>query len=96
MFTQSDPEVITATLAPAGFEKITVVPAEVSMSLGATVDDAVQYVSETGVGRAMLDTIPTDQQTAALDAVGRVLSAYADSTGVHLSGAVLLTTAIRP
>jgi len=95
MFAQSDPAVIARTLAGSGFAAIAVEPVTVSLALGGDVDDAVDYLAATGVGRALLDTIPAADRPAALDAVGGVLADDVDDTGVHLDAAVWITTASR-
>jgi ubiquinone/menaquinone biosynthesis C-methylase UbiE len=94
MFSQSEPKAIRATLEQAGFAKVTVAPSEMRLLVGRTVDEALRYVTGTGIGRAVLATIAPEEQTAALDAVTDVLSEHADSSGVHLPGAILITTAV--
>jgi len=95
MFSQSDAHAIAATLEPAGFADIDTVPAEVRLTVGATTAEAVEYLAATAIGRAVLATIPTEQQSTAIEAAARALADHADATGVHLDGAILITTAIK-
>jgi SAM-dependent methyltransferase len=96
MFGQSDPDAVTATLRAAGLGAITVEPAEVTFTIGQTIDDAVQYVTETGLSRALLETIPEGAaRAAALADVRDSLVAHHDPSGVHLAGGIWLVTATR-
>ncbi len=96
MFAQSDPDTIHAFLTGAGFVDIEVRPVTVPLHLGADVDSATSHLAGTGVGRAVLATIPENQHPAALDAVRESLAEHLDHDGVHLDGAILLTTATVP
>ncbi len=93
MFAQSDPDTINTVLAGAGFVDIDIRPIAVPLDLGADVDAATAHLADTGVGRAALATIPTDQHLAALDAVREALGDHLDNDGVHLDGAIFLSTA---
>lgn len=95
MFAQSDPAVIASTLAGSGFAAIAVEPVKVSLALGPDVDEAVDYLAATGVGRTVLETIPAADRPAALDAVRGVLADHVDDTGVHLDAALWITAATR-
>ncbi len=95
MFAQSDPDRITQILTAAGFGDIQVQPLSVSFHLGDDTDAATTYLASSGVGRAVLATIPDDRQPAALDAVRAVLTSYQSDDGVRLDGAILLTSARR-
>lgn len=96
MFAQSDPAVITATLAAAGCTDITVQPVEVMLRLGDDARDATEHLAEMGTGRAVLATIAEHDRAEALAAVTAVLADHAGPDGVRLPGGILLTTAIRP
>jgi SAM-dependent methyltransferase len=93
MFGQSDPDTVTTTLRAAGFNNIELTPALLPMVLGTDVDDATDYLARSGIGRAVLDTIPGDQRPAALDAVRASLADHVASDGVRLDGAIWITTA---
>lgn len=96
MFAQSDPDTINIVLTGAGFIDIDIRPIAVPLHLGADVDAATAHLADTGVGRAVLDTIPTDQHSAALDAVREALGDHLGDDGVHLDGAIFVSTATTP
>lgn len=93
MFAQSDPDTVDAVLTQAGFVDIGIRSVAVPLHLGADVNGATAHLADTGVGRAVLATIPADQHPTALDAVRQALADHLDDEGVHLDGAILLTTA---
>jgi ubiquinone/menaquinone biosynthesis C-methylase UbiE len=96
MFAQSEPDAVVSTLAAAGLRDAAVQPVRVTFTLGATVDEAVEYLSDSGPGRALLDTIPAGAaRTAALADVHAVLRDRASGSGVRLDGAIWLVTAAR-
>ena len=96
MFAQSDPDVVTATLRAAGFSDITIEAADVTFTIGQTIDEAMRYVAETGPGRALLDTIPEGPaRDAALADVRDSLAGHHDPSGVRLEGGIWLITATR-
>jgi SAM-dependent methyltransferase len=95
MFAQSDPDTVTATLRAAGFDKIEMTPATVTLLLGDDVEDATDYLATSGVGRAVLETVPAEKRVAAISAVGEVLAAHAGAGGVCLDGAIWIVTAAR-
>jgi SAM-dependent methyltransferase len=93
MFAQSDPAVLTGLLQAAGFTDIDVRAVTVPLHLGANEDEAAAYLASTSMGRAVLVTVPGDQQEAALDAVREALTPHLTSDGIVLSGGVLVSTA---
>jgi len=93
MFGQSDPDIVTATLGAAGLRKIELTPATVPLYLGDDVEDATDYLASSGVGRAVLDTVPDENRAAAIDAVRGVLAAHSGAEGVCLDGAIWIVTA---
>jgi hypothetical protein len=96
MFAQSDPAVVTATLGAAGFGDITIDAAEVTFTLGQTIDEAVEHLADSGPGRALLETIaegPTRE--AAIADVRNVLADHHDQSGVRLGGGIWLISATR-
>jgi ubiquinone/menaquinone biosynthesis C-methylase UbiE len=95
MFAQSDPDTVTATLRAAGFDKIELTPVTVTLFLGDDVDDATDYLATSGVGRAVLETVPAEKREAAISAVGEVLAAHAGAGSVCLDGAIWIDTAAR-
>jgi SAM-dependent methyltransferase len=63
MFAQSDPATIEDQLVAAGFADVAVIPTGVPLNLGRSVNDAVDYLADSGPGRAILDTIPRADTT---------------------------------
>lgn len=96
MFALSEPAVVTRILEQAGFASIDVTPVVVPMRLGDDAAEAAVHLADSGSGRAVLDTIPADQQPAAIQAVADLLATFADDSGVSLNGAILVTTASAP
>ena len=96
MFAQSDPAIVTEVLSAAGFGDIHVDPAEVTFTLGHTLDEAIDYLADAGPGRALLQSIP---EGAARDgAIADVRGALVDHhhpDGVQLHGGIWLINAIR-
>ena len=86
---------VKGILARSGFTDIDVQAATVPLRLGADPDEATAHLADTGVGRAVLATIPDADHTAAVDAVRAVLAAHRGADGVQLDGATLLTSATR-
>jgi ubiquinone/menaquinone biosynthesis C-methylase UbiE len=95
MFAQSDPEAVTTTLAGAGYTDVVLAAVTALLTLGHDPADATDYLANSGTGRAVLATIPADQQPAALDAVRAVLADHAGADGVHLDAAIWIVTATR-
>ena len=96
MFAQSDPGVVTDVLAAAGWHAITVEPVTVSLRLGGDAVEAAGYLADTGIARAVLDTIAEDDRDAALAAVTETLAAHAAADGVRLDAGInLLSATVR-
>jgi hypothetical protein len=73
-----------------------VTPVAVVLNLGADPAEATGYLAATGIGRAVLDTVPELDRPAALDAVRSALTEHQTLRGVELGAAVLLTSATHP
>jgi SAM-dependent methyltransferase len=93
MFAQSDAAAVTATLRTAGYRDVELEPVTVTLTLGANAEDATDVLASSGVGRAVLDTVPDPQRPAALDAVRATLADLADADGVRLAAAVWIVQA---
>ena len=96
MFAQSDPAVVQAVLAAAGLEDVDLAAVAVSLRLGADPADAVDYLTDSGVGRAVLDTVSPEDRPRALEAVEATLADYTTSGGVQLGAAIWIITARTP
>jgi SAM-dependent methyltransferase len=95
MFAQSDPPAIITLLRIAGLTTVDVTPVAVVMPLGADPGEAVDYLAGTGIGRAVLDTVPDADKPAALEAVRSVLAQHQTPRGVELDAAIWITSATR-
>ena len=94
MFAQSDPAAVTSTLSAAGFERITVDPVDVTFDVGASVDEALVYVIDSGVMRGLLEAVAEGpDRDATLANLRQSLERHHDGAGVKLDGAVWLIQA---
>lgn len=93
MFAQADPDRVRAVLAAAGWTGIDVTPVHLERRLGNDASDALDYLTGTGVARAVLDTIDPAERSQALDDVVDVLADYEGADGVRLGCGVNLITA---
>lgn len=89
MFAQSDPDRVTATLDSVGFTNIGLDATEVTFTLGQTLDEAVDYLADSGLGRALLEAIPEGAaRDAAVANVRDVLADHEFDSGVELGDAI--------
>jgi len=95
MFAQSDPTTIADVLEQAGMRDIDIGSVTITLPLGEDPQQATDYLAETGIGRAILDTIPRPNRPGALAAVAEALDDHADHNGVRLNAAIWITTAMR-
>jgi SAM-dependent methyltransferase len=96
MFSQSDPDVVTATLQEAGYTDVRVEPVSVSLPLGDDPAEAANHLADTGVGRTVLGAVGEAQRPEALAAVRAALADHAGPDGVRLGAGVWITTAVAP
>jgi SAM-dependent methyltransferase len=96
-FAQSDPDVITSTLAAAGFVDLMIEGVQLQLDCGPTADAALEFFAQSGSGRRVLGSIPAGPQREAARA--DVRNAFAErcdpNGGVRLGGAIWLVTAQR-
>jgi ubiquinone/menaquinone biosynthesis C-methylase UbiE len=95
MFAQSDPATVTQVLAAAGWHDVIVDPVTVRLRLGGDAADATDYLADTGIARAVLDTIATAERDEAIAAVTDALEAHADAEGVRLDAGINLVRASK-
>ena len=97
MFALADPDGVTALLEGAGFEEIMVSPFDTQMLVGGggTVDETVEYLLSTGIGKAMFEGAEPAAAQAGLEAVKAVLAEHHDGNGVRLGAGTWLVTAHR-
>jgi SAM-dependent methyltransferase len=94
-FSLADPDRIDEVLTQAGFEQVTTTPLEAQMPLGESADDAVEFLSGTGLARGLLESVEPAVAHRALDAVRDALRRYEAPDGLHLGGAAWLVIARR-
>jgi len=88
--------VVDAILRAAGWHDVTIDPVDVELRLGADAPEAADYVTSTGIARAVLDTLDDADRARAVDAVTEALLPRESADGVHLSGGVLVVRATGP
>lgn len=93
MFAQSEPAVIGEVLRSSGFAEVEVRALRVPLHLGDSPADAADHLANTGLGHAVLATIPERLQAKAVEDVREVLAEHQTSAGVELPGGILLTRA---
>ena len=93
MFAQADPIAVTEVLAAAGWRDVIVDPVTVSLRLGSDAADATDYLADTGIARAVLDTVDPADRDEAIAAVTEALDAHADASGVRLDAGINLIRA---
>jgi SAM-dependent methyltransferase len=94
-FSLADPGRITEVLMSAGFDEPTTTAVEATLRLGDDADDAVAFLSDTGMARGLLDPVEPAIAARALDAVRAALRPYERPDGVTLRGAAWLVTTRR-
>jgi len=92
MFAQADPDLLRSTLTRAGWTAVDSRAVTVALRLGDDPADATDYLADSGVGRAVLDTIPATDKPAALQAVTDALAPHTTNDGVYLDAAIWITT----
>ena len=96
MFAQSDPRVIAAVLSQSGFSDVRCEPVEVTFTLGRTVEAALDYLADSGPGRALINSIPLGPKLdVAMSETRIALEPHVDASGVRLGGGIWITTATR-
>lgn len=81
-------------LSAGSFDRITARPFDCDMTLGGTLDDAVQHIQDFGPVSRMLNEATSAQKEAAVAALRDALKPYAARTPVTLGGAVWIVTAL--
>jgi SAM-dependent methyltransferase len=95
MFSLAEPDHVHELLQSAGFVDIEVAPFEVPMLVagGASLDETLQFLLATGIGRALLADAAPEAAARAVDAARQALAAHHDGVGVRLGAATWVVTA---
>lgn len=96
MFAQSDPDAIQSVLSIAGFGRCDTRPEDVRLCPGPTPREVADYVSSSGVGRAVLETVPDHRREEARAAVEAALAERSGPDGVVLGAALWVTSTTVP
>ncbi len=92
-FFLADPDRIYAVLVAAGFQSIDIAPVEVALALGASVEDAVGFLAQTGMGRTLLADVDDETRLRALEAMANALTVHMGDGGVELGSRAWLVSA---
>src|SRR6266508_496165 len=65
MFAQSDPGIVQDVITASGFHTVDIQAATVALRLGSDAEEATAHLADTGIGRAVLATIPGDDRASA-------------------------------
>jgi len=98
MFALADPVRIRSLLTDAGFIKLVIEPLaeEILLGGGGSLVDAVEFLREGGMGRAVLAGADEATKDRAVAAVSDALAPYVTAEGVRIGTAARLVTARRP
>ena len=96
-YSLADADRVRGILTDAGFVDVEVASFEQQMLLGGrgTVDDAVEFLSHTGMGQALLGEAAPDVRERVIVAVRQSLLPHATDEGVRLGAAAWVVTARR-
>ena len=97
MFALADPARIRSLLAAAGLAEVVIKPLadEILLGGGGTLDDAVEFLRQGGMGRAVLAGSREAARDRAVAAVREALAPYVTAEGVLIGAAAWLVTARR-
>lgn len=97
MFALADRDRVVGILTEAGFGDVTIEPAGPSLLVGGggTLDDAVAFMRESGIGQALLADAEPDAARRAMEAVRDALAPYVTPRGVELASAVWIVQGRR-
>lgn len=84
---------VRRSLAGAGFDRITAEPFDTSLTMGATLEDAIAHLAEIGPVSRMLAEATPDQKGKAMTALAEALQAWSGRSPVTMGGAVWMITA---
>lgn len=94
-FSMADRARLDRLLLEASFADVHIEPVEEPLSVGREIEETVDFLRETGMGRALLAGADRAAASRALDAVREALVPYRTPDGVVLGSAAWLVTARR-
>jgi SAM-dependent methyltransferase len=94
-FSLSDPDVVREVLTSAGFANVDIDPFEPTVLLGGglPLDETLEYLRTSGLGRAIFAEATPDQIDDAINAVRGALEPFETNEGIKLGAAAWLVTA---
>lgn len=95
-FAFADPDRVRSILAGAGFVDSELADVVEPMRLGASVDDALDFMQRTDIAATLFENVEDDVAAQAWDAIRQALAPYDQGDGVYLTGDAWLVTARRP
>jgi len=97
MFSLAEPDRVRALLEPSGFVDVDVVAFDAPMLLsgGGTLEETIDFLVASGIGRAMLEKAEPEAAARAVEAVRDALAPLHDGDGVWLGASAWVVTARR-
>lgn len=92
-FSLAEPDRVGAVLTAGGFADVELTEVAYPMWLGSDVDDAVGYMRNQTIARAMFDGKPAEQVERAVAALRHTLEGIVGPEGIELAGRAWLVTA---
>lgn len=94
-FAFAQPEWVREVLERAGFREVALEPVKQVLSLGGSLDEAMEFVTRVGPVSRILRELSADQRPAILGAVRGALEPYARAGAVELGAACWIVSAAR-
>jgi SAM-dependent methyltransferase len=96
-FALADPDRTRNLFTQAGFRELTIEPFESSMLLGGrgTLDEAVDFLANTGIGKGLLEDAEPQAAASALAAIHGALEPFVSDEGVRIGSAAWVVSARR-
>ncbi len=88
----ADPDFVREILTAAGFSEITVAPVTPPMNVGATVDDALEFLTKLGPSARMLQDASDEVRAAAAKDLREALEPFATESGIELGASAWVVT----
>jgi SAM-dependent methyltransferase len=95
-FALARPERNAALLTAAGFADVDSRAVSDDAFLGTTLDDAFEFVSQTGMAKGATETLSDDEREAAFAALREYLAGFVTDDGVRIPSGAWIVTARKP